>query len=190
LEEEIEGGEEFSSGGDEGDFEGFAVIAEALVEGFEDGIAAGGGESSHVEGATDGGTATGDVTGAGARAAVVVEGSQAGESGGALGVQGAEFWEMSQQSGGSGRANALEGAEAGGFGGEFWATGQQACEEGGDLEELFFEVADGGGEVFGYGLGQAWDLAGAFGAEHVLELIAAGDPGGQLLLQRARGRSG
>lgn len=119
----------------------------------------------------------------------MVEGSQTGESGGALGVQGAEFWEVSQKGGGSGRADALEGAEASGFGGEFWASGQQACEVGGDLEELFFEALDGGGEIFGYGLGQAWDLAGAFGAEHVLELIAAGDPSGQFLLQRAWGRS-
>ena len=38
LEKSIEGGEELSGGGDEGDFEGFAGGTQAFVEGLEDGL--------------------------------------------------------------------------------------------------------------------------------------------------------
>ena len=55
LEESIEGGEELSGGGDEGDFERFAGGAETLVKGFEDGIVTNGIEGGHVEGRGGGG---------------------------------------------------------------------------------------------------------------------------------------
>ena len=55
LQESIEGGEEFSSGGDEGDFEGFSGGAEALAEGFEDGVVTDGIEGRHGEGRGGGG---------------------------------------------------------------------------------------------------------------------------------------
>ena len=60
LQQSIEGGEEFSGGGDEGDFEGFAGGAEALAEGFEDGVVADGVEGGHGEGAAHAGPAAGD----------------------------------------------------------------------------------------------------------------------------------
>ena len=42
--------EEFAHDGDQGDFVGFTGGAQALVSGLEDGVAAGGGESGHVQG--------------------------------------------------------------------------------------------------------------------------------------------
>ena len=53
LQQSLEGGEELSCGGDEGEFEGFAGVAQALVKGFEDGVAADGvegGRQGHASG--------------------------------------------------------------------------------------------------------------------------------------------
>lgn len=54
----IEDGEEFSGDRDEGGFGWFAVVSEALSEGFEGGIEAGGGECCEVERGLERGAAT------------------------------------------------------------------------------------------------------------------------------------
>jgi len=79
LQESVEGGEKFSGGGDEGDFEGFAGGAQAFIKGFENAVVANGVEGGHGASAAHRGTASGDLALAFARAAVVVEGGQAGQ---------------------------------------------------------------------------------------------------------------
>ena len=53
--------EEFSSGGDEGDFGGFALGPQALVKGFQDRVVPGGDKGGHPKTGAHGGAATGDV---------------------------------------------------------------------------------------------------------------------------------
>src|SRR5262245_14249519 len=78
--------EDFASDGHDGDFGGFAPSLEGGVEGFHRGAMANGGDGGLVEADADLGPATADVAGSGVFAAVVVEGSEADESGDRLPV--------------------------------------------------------------------------------------------------------
>ena len=94
------------------EFLGFAGRDEAEVKRFEDRVAAGGHKRGHVEDRADAGAAASDVTLAPELAAVVVEGSDAGQGGG-LGVgEGAELGHERHQRGGGERADALDLLEA------------------------------------------------------------------------------
>ena len=77
----VDGEEKFSGGGDEGDFGRFTSVTQAFVKVLESTLGTDGTQGSHVKGAADAGSATTDMALAFARAAVVVEGSQACESG-------------------------------------------------------------------------------------------------------------
>lgn len=91
----IEEAEEFSGGGDEGDFGGFAVLAEAVVEGGQRGSGADDAQGGEVESAADAAASALEVTMTLSRAAVVVEGSQAGQSTDLAAGGVAEFGELS-----------------------------------------------------------------------------------------------
>ena len=100
LKEGVESGEEFSGRGDECEFEGFSGCSQTQAEGFDDRVAADGVEGRHAEGATHRGTATGDAALAFGRAAVVIEGCQAGERGDGRATEGAQFGQMPEERGG------------------------------------------------------------------------------------------
>lgn len=173
----IESGEEFTSGGDEGDFERFTGGAKAFVEGFEDGVAADGVESGHVKSGAHREATAGDVALAFARAAVLVERGEAGQGGnGAIGDL-AEFREVAEQGRRGARTDALNGAEPGGFGREFRGGFEQSSQPGDDFGEAFFEVKNSRLEILCDGGWEAWDLASGFGEEDGLQLLFAGDPG-------------
>ena len=75
----VEGGEQLSGEGDEGDLWGFACVAQALVESCECGIGPCGGEGCHVERLPDAGATAADGAFAAEGSAVVVVGGKAGE---------------------------------------------------------------------------------------------------------------
>lgn len=104
--------EKFSGDGDESEFGGFAVFAEAEVEGAKDGVVASGGESGHVEGATETEATALDVTRFAEVAAILREGSDAEESGGLIAGEGAEFRAKSESGGCGERADADDWSEA------------------------------------------------------------------------------
>ena len=70
--------EEFAHDGDQGDFAGFASLAEPPVEAGKGRMVFDGDQSGHVEGFADGGSAAPDFSLAAPLAAVTVEGGQSG----------------------------------------------------------------------------------------------------------------
>src|SRR5271167_2312051 len=76
-----EDAEHFSADGDDRHFGCFALGDEALAEGHQGRVAAGGGQGGHVEDPADFGAAAPDGSLAGALSAVVVEGGDADEGG-------------------------------------------------------------------------------------------------------------
>ena len=129
--------EEFSSGGDEGDFGGFALGPQALVKGFQDRVVPGGDKGGHPKTGAHGGAATGDVALAAQGAAVVVARGQAGQGGGLALVERAEFGQFGQEQGGGGRPDAAHGGELLHLGGQGRGLGDE-CRDG------FFQAADAG----------------------------------------------
>jgi len=110
FEGRVEDDDELSGGSNESDFRGFAIGAEALVEGFE-GTFANGGKRGHVEGFTDFVPAAVDMTLTAQGATIVIEGSQADESGDLAPGGESELGEMSQESGGCEVADAVVGGK-------------------------------------------------------------------------------
>src|SRR5262249_52740565 len=96
FEEVVEEDEEFAEDGGESDFGGVTRGAEAFVEGAGDGVGTRGTKGGHVEGTTEAVSAADDVALPLEGTAVVVEGSDAEESGGLAPGHGAEFWAESQ----------------------------------------------------------------------------------------------
>ncbi len=186
----VEEAEEFSGGGEEGDFGGFAGLAEALVEGGQRGVGTDDGEGGQVEGTTDSGATAADVAVAGARAAVVVVGSEAREGADLAAGGVAEFGKQSEQDGGGGGTDAvlaLEGVVARRQGG---VLGDGGGQEGLELVDLRGQAAELGLEAAA-GLGQA-PMLGALeqlGAQ-VNELVTHGAQLGELADARIHRRSG
>ena len=175
----MEIGEEFSGGGEEGNFGGFAGGAQAGVEGLKGRMVAGGGEGAEVENAADFGAAAVDVTHAAEGSAVVIARGEAGEAGKARGAALAEFWQEGEEGDGSDEADAGSLLQTGGFGGKGRLGAEVGFDEGFDLFEPLLQ----GGEVLGkvapedfFGGGFAVLL---FAPEELGELVAAGDQGGE-----------
>jgi hypothetical protein len=82
FEEAVHEDDEFAHDGGEGEFGGFVVGAEALIEGFEDGVVESGGEGGHIEDFSDSGSAAVDVALSAVLAAAAVERRHAGQGGG------------------------------------------------------------------------------------------------------------
>src|SRR3984885_2658371 len=91
---------EFSGGGGEGDFGGFTLGAQALVERFQDGVVLGGDEGGHPQPGAHGGPSAGDVALAAMEATVVIARGQTGQGSGLGFVEGAEFGQLGQKQGG------------------------------------------------------------------------------------------
>ncbi len=89
--------EEFSHGGDDGAFVGFAAFAQALNIGRDDGVAVRCGLIGHVEAPTDFGATADDGALAGELAAVAVEGGKAGQGDEAVAVEMFDFREIGQK---------------------------------------------------------------------------------------------
>jgi len=155
-----------------------------LVEGFEDGVVAGGDEGGHVERGADLGAAAADAALTPELTAVVVEGGDAGEGGG-LGVgEGSEFGHEGDEREGGDEADASDFLEASDPGcqcrGEFDFCG----DEGLDFGFLFFQGNDGARK----------NLEKGFVGEGFFEIIVLGDldedvtadlrETGELLLER------
>jgi hypothetical protein len=82
--------EKLAHDGDEGDLVGFAFGDEALINGLEEGIAAGGGERRHVKGGAHAQAPAAAAAPAAKGATVAVEGSQPGQGGHFVFGEGAE----------------------------------------------------------------------------------------------------
>ena len=76
-----EDSQDLASDGDERDLRLLSSVAQALMKGFKDGIAAAGGQGRHVEHATHLGTAAPDAAPTSEDAGVVVVGRQTGKRG-------------------------------------------------------------------------------------------------------------
>ena len=175
----MEVGEEFSGGGDEGDFGGFAGGAQAGVEGLEGGMMTGGGEGAEGENAADFGAAAVDVTHAAEGSAVVIARSQAGQAGKARGAALAEFGQEGEEGDGSDETDAGSLLQTGGFGGEGGLGVEVLFNEGFDLFEPLLQGREALVEIAAedfFGGGFAVLL---FAAEQLGELVAAGDEGGE-----------
>jgi hypothetical protein len=79
FEKAVKMDEEMAHDGDEGDFVGFAGGAQALVEGFQDGIGAGGAKGGHKEGPAHLDAAAANGAGTAIGAAVAIKRGQAGQ---------------------------------------------------------------------------------------------------------------
>lgn len=155
-----------------------------MVEGFEDGVVAGGDEGGHVERGADLGSAAADVALTPELTAIVIERSNAGEGGG-LGVgEGAEFGHEGDERESGDEADASDFLEASDpgcqCGGEFDLRG----DEGLDFCFLFFQRDDGARQ----------NIEKGFVGEGFFEIIVLGDldedvtadlcETGELLLER------
>ena len=103
--------EEFSHGGDDGAFVGFAAFAQALDIGRDDRVAVCCGLSGHVEAPTDLGATSYDRALAGELAAVAVEGGNAGQGDEAVAVEMFDFREIGQKGPSGDFAHALDGLD-------------------------------------------------------------------------------
>ena len=103
--------EEFSHGGDDGAFVGFAAFAQAFDIGRDDWVAVRCGLSGHVEAPTDFGSPADDGALAGELAAVAVEGGNAGQGDEAVAVEMLDFREIGQKGPSSDFAHALDGLD-------------------------------------------------------------------------------
>lgn len=140
FEQTVEQDDEFAHDGGEGEFGRFTSLAEVLVEGLEDAVVDGCGESRHVKDPADGGAATMDVALSAVLAAVVVEGSDSREGGGFRVTQGAEFGKQREECEGGDAAYAVDLLESGGLGAKLLAAGEVCIEQGVDFRELPFEL--------------------------------------------------
>ena len=104
----VDDGDELAHDGSEGDDFLFAVIEEAFVEGLEGGVVTAGGERGHEEDGSEFDASAADPAVAVALAALVWVGSDAGEGGAGLAVEGAEFGHESGQGGGDDGAAAFD----------------------------------------------------------------------------------
>lgn len=185
----VEEEEEFSGGGDEGDFGGFGCGAEVLVEELQDAaLLADGGEGGEVESAADGGPAAAEMALAAARAAVVGIGSEASEGGNLLAIGGAEFREEGEEACGGDLADAVLGEEELLAGGERLMAGDELLGGGLELGDLFLEVfVEAGVDLLGEGQGEVLGGVGELGLEFD-ELVTQGDQGREFLLLGRAGR--
>lgn len=87
----VEDGNEFACDGDEGELLSLAGRDKAIVEGLESGVEASTGNGAHVEHGADVRTAAGDDALPLPLTGLASERSKAGETGGFLGIEGAEF---------------------------------------------------------------------------------------------------
>ena len=169
--------EEFTHGGGEGEFRRFAMGEQALVEGFADGVVAGGDQGSHVEGLAHGLTTAADVALAAEQAAVVIEGSEASESGGLVLGEAAEFWQGSQEGGGRDGAHAFDGSQSRELGTQARTGTDQASEGGFNAGDLAVEEVNDGAMGVGHsGIGAP--RAVFFCRAHFDELGAPGSSAG------------
>ena len=132
--------EEFAHDGDEGDFEGFACGAQALVEGAQDGVAAGGAEGGHVEGLAGGDPSALDGAGAAPGAAVAVERGQAGQGGDLVFAESAKFRQSGEQGRSGKDTDALNRDETLDFGPQPWGGFNQLRDEGLEFFDLAIEM--------------------------------------------------
>ena len=174
--------EEFAHAGDEGDHFLFAGGAVMLVEGLDLRTAADGREGDHIKGVADIFPAAFDGAWPVGLATVLVVGRHAGEGGGLLAVERAEFGAGDDQGGGRvwsdarGRVQASHAGEEGGVGGD--QIGQELI----GVAELFFEGADDRVDAL-----EDAGMSGALTAvlllnEQVDELAAAAGQGAQFAL--------
>jgi len=162
--------DELSHDGGQGDLCFFSLFDEAVIEGLERGVASGGGDGGHVEGAPQVLSSAANVAGAGVVSAVVCDRGEAEEHGGLLGRQGADLDEADDQRSGG------EGAQAGNRGDDRPSPGENRIV----LDSPF----DCGGEIFDGRFGGS-DLtfdfedgrSGVGGAELVAQGGESGDGG-------------
>lgn len=190
FEHVIEEDDEFADDGGEGDELAFPRGQEAIVEGFEDGIAAAGGESGHVESTPDGDAAPGDAPQALVGAAIAIVGGDAGESGGFLLGEFTQLGHFGDEHGGNDGANAWNLLATLGAFLQFGIARLELSDGGFDGQDLFGEeLSEFLVGFFGGGKLVMRSLVLELGA-HLDELAAFGDQLGEFLGLRRTRRSG
>jgi hypothetical protein len=135
--------DELSHEGGEGEFFRFATSDETEVERSEDRVVAGGDEGGHVKDRAELRAAAEDVALTAELTAVVVKGSDAGESGG-LGIgEGAKFGHERDEGGGGENTDALDFLEAIDLGPQIGRSSDFCLDEGFELRDLFLEEGHG-----------------------------------------------
>nr|WP_232493850.1 DUF4915 domain-containing protein [Novosphingobium kaempferiae] len=175
----VESDEEFSHGGDDGDFGWFSSAFHSLVECCDDWVCAAGDESGHVEGIAQGFSSADDASLSLEGAAFAIERSDADESGGLSAGHGSQLGHEGDEGGGG------DGADAGGRAQPLMLVGEVAA-PGEDAGDFGFEEEDFGGETLDALPGEALDqgmvgllgLVGAAGA-FLAQLAAGGDEPGE-----------
>ena len=156
FEEVVEEDEEFTEDGGEGEFGGFASVAETLVKGAEDGIEADRAECGHVESTAEAETASRDAALAAKLSAIVVERSDAEESAGLAAGKGSQLRAKSQNGDGAQGAHAIDLSEALEGSGEGLLFGEGFGHGLLEFEDVFGEEGDAS---FSEGLDQGHGLA-------------------------------
>jgi hypothetical protein len=148
----VEDDEEFSHAGGEDDFEGFAMLSEAISEGFDDGVAAAGGQSSHVEYGADGFTPATDGAFALVFSAVAIERSQSDQGGYLLAIELTEFGDIGQECGGSDAPQPWDGLHELGLVAPVVIRFDEDFDGGFDFADLPFQEFEDGLDAFPDGL--------------------------------------
>ena len=182
FDEGVEDGEEFPHAGGDAELVGFALLGEPLGELSDDGVAAGGVEGGHVEGAADASPPAADPSGFGGMSAVLVDGRDADEGGDLLAVDLAEFGELGDERDGR------DGSDSGDAGQEVVELAPVGV-GGAEFGDVFVEVFDSLLEQFDELLNVAahGGIAGGFEVVFLLseefdDLASAGDEGVELPL--------
>lgn len=179
---EVEDGEEFAHGGDEGGHLGFALGLQAQVERADRGVVPGGDEGGHVEGLSDMSASAAGGAFAAHESGVAVDRRHADDSGDLLPVGVAEFRQFGDERAGGCGPDAGHRLENGGA----LLHCLVSLDDGGDLSIDVFELR----RVEGDGLANQTTHCGIAGARqavllrrtHANDLTPAGDQRGQLHL--------
>ena len=142
FQEAVHEDDEFAHDGSEGDFRWFSGGAEPGIKGFEDVVMADGAQGGHVKRLPDGTAPATDATEAGLMAAVTIVRGDPSQGRSGLVGESAQFWHFGQQSGRHHRADARDGVQPAGFGGQFRVLGNQLGDGGIALGRLFFQGFD------------------------------------------------
>jgi hypothetical protein len=142
ADEGIEENDEFSHGGDAGDFGSLSVVSKASVEGFDGGVESDCAQGGHVEGASHAGAAAGYAALAAQRSAVVCDRGDPDQSGDFLVVDFAEFRQFGDEHSGGDLADAWHALQNHFAAGGCFVGPDRKRDRRIDAGELIFEVSD------------------------------------------------
>jgi len=190
FEDMVHEDDEFSHNGGKSDFGGFAGLSQTPIEGVQDGIGSGGGQSGHVKGTTQGRASPSDGTAALPFSALPWVGCDAGQGSGLSAIERAQFGQFGQDTQGGGGTDAGDRFQALETFLQNRGLFAQLAQEGLDLSQITFQSADQALRL----AAQSRDLQTisllALSDQQFEQLDSSTDQFGQVLIQRRAGHGG